>query len=437
MSKKQFKKYINENGFFVNFNVNKIDRDDIDSVLENWIKIDREIPVGKNIIIFKGIASQNYGLGEKSRNWYKIDQKGWMFENYLKNPIVLLQHNHDYGGIGHASKLWLDKKEWNLNILLFVDTNTLDDKTKYQIENGYITAVSTSHYTHEDKIEDNKTGKRMTREEAAEKLDREELRNVMIGNSDKYTLVVTKAEMIENSMVTIGSNEGALVSHNSVGNYFTNKYSETLFSGILSNKFTGMNPEEIKALLDNAGLSKDQRNKVMAKLNELKDEEKTDEKVDEVVSEVAKEDENKEEKTDEKTDENKEEKKEEAGEDEAKSGEKPSTSENDEAKEDGENPEKNNIRTNNNSTFISKIEFNKFKEASDNAYADLKKELNAQAKESENLIDWLVTIVKAVNTMQDNLRAIVTDGVSNFAKVKEDTADKKTQLTTLLENIAG
>jgi hypothetical protein len=34
-----------------------------------------EIPEGENIVVLSGILSQNYPVGKKSRNGYKIDQK--------------------------------------------------------------------------------------------------------------------------------------------------------------------------------------------------------------------------------------------------------------------------------------------------------------------------------------------------------------------------
>ena len=51
-------------------------------------------------MLFKGLASQSYDSGEKNRNGYKIDPNGWTFTNYKNNPIILLQHNAEDGGIG-------------------------------------------------------------------------------------------------------------------------------------------------------------------------------------------------------------------------------------------------------------------------------------------------------------------------------------------------
>lgn len=357
-----------------------------------------------------------------------------MFENYSKNPVVLLQHNHEYGGIGYVNKLWLDK-EGNLNILFFVDTNTLEGKTRYQVENGFITAVSTSHVTHEDMIEDNKTGERMTWEDAEGLLSRNELRRIMVGRSENYTLVVTKAEMIENSLVTIGSNEGAIVAHNSVDNYFSNKYSENLFTGILSNKLNDMSIEEIKALLNDAEISKDQKNKLIAKLNELEGKEKlTEEKKDD---EEEKED-NKKEEDEEKEEEKKEDKKDDEATDE---DEESTKSENDEDKSeesdiDGEKP----VETEEKST-VSENVFDEYKNSTKEDFANLNKVIEAQdklIKEQANTLELLkngmAVVIGSVNTMQSHLKTIIVDGVSSFSDKKEEKKSP-TQLTNLLQDL--
>lgn len=272
MSKKEYKDYINQNGFFVNFNAKRIDKASLEAEKEDnatrWKKL-ADLPKWDNILVFEGIASQNYGLWEKNRNGYKIDQKGWMFDNYIKNPIMLLQHNHEYGGIWHSLRLYLDN-DWNLVNRFYVDVNTLDEKTKYQVENWFISAVSTSHISHEDMVEDNDTGERMTIEEAREAGI--SIWSLLWFGSDQYTLVTTKAEMIENSMVTIGSNEDALVSHNSIWNYFNNKYSWNM-------KIT---KAEKEALLNNDQMTDELRKKV----NEMEVvDEETTEKVAEETTE--------------------------------------------------------------------------------------------------------------------------------------------------------
>jgi len=102
MSKKELKDYINTNGFFFHIQCDKVGQDEVKAVLtdamkqSNLVNTGREVPQGENIVVFKGIASQNYKEGEKSRNGYKYDQNGWDFSSYLNNPIILWQHETCY-----------------------------------------------------------------------------------------------------------------------------------------------------------------------------------------------------------------------------------------------------------------------------------------------------------------------------------------------------
>lgn len=102
MSKKELKDYVNQNGFFFHIQCNTITTDEAQEILtdgrkKKMVKTGRDTPTGENIITFKGIASQNYDKGEKSRNGYKYDQNGWDFESYMNNPIILWQHDAQYG----------------------------------------------------------------------------------------------------------------------------------------------------------------------------------------------------------------------------------------------------------------------------------------------------------------------------------------------------
>lgn len=199
---------------------------EMDSFSANALETGVEIPTGENIMIFKGLASQNYKKGGKNRNGYKIDPNGRDFSNYMYNPIILLQHNAGMGGIGKAIKF--DTTSTGLNILFYVDLNTLDERTRYQVSNGYISAISTGHITEEDGIEDVSTGKVYSIEDAMEKFGRENVRAAFWGDSEQYIYVVTKAQAIENSLVTIGSNEKAIALPNAIGKYAVNKYSPLL-----------------------------------------------------------------------------------------------------------------------------------------------------------------------------------------------------------------
>lgn len=227
MNKKQLKDFINQNGFYFHVACDKIDADKANQVLTDAsaksgtkvVKTGKEIPTGDSIVVFQGIASQNYGSGEKSRNGYKYDQNGWDFSAYKGNPIILWQHDNAYGGIGHAVAFWWDENN-NLCTLFFVDLETLDERNAVQVKKGFVSAISTGAIPQEYGFEENDTGKMYTEDEAEEKFGWENVWNALWGSSDVLTLVVTAAQMIENSLVTIGSNENALAMQNAIGKHF-------------------------------------------------------------------------------------------------------------------------------------------------------------------------------------------------------------------------
>jgi len=284
--KKELKDFVNDNGFFFNMVANSISKENMEEALDdftkNAIETNIDVPTGDNIMIFKWIASQAYKKGGKNRNGYKIDPNGWDFTNYLLNPIILLQHNAQTGGIGKAIKF--DVNNDGLNILFFVDLNTLDDKTRYQVENGYISAISTGHITEEDGIEDNKTGKVYSIEDAMEKFWWENVWAAFMWGSDLYTYIVTKAQAIENSLVTIGSNEKAIALPNAIGKYALNRHAP------LINKLEEMKKNAEDKKLEDVKVNEEE--KVEEKVEEVT-EEKTDEKVEDKVESVETNDEEK------------------------------------------------------------------------------------------------------------------------------------------------
>lgn len=168
------------------------------------------IPDGDNIKIFTGIFSENYSKWKKSRNGYKYDQEGWDLKNYMKSPIILWQHNETYGWIGKALELYLDENN-NLWGKFYVDLDLLDDRNRKQVERWMVTMLSTGAITLDWAFEENKTGKRYSENDAIEKFWISEVLNALnnIKNSI-LTYVVTKAELVENSLVTIWSNAWAL-----------------------------------------------------------------------------------------------------------------------------------------------------------------------------------------------------------------------------------
>lgn len=225
LTKKGLKNFIKENGFFIQIrSPEKISTDEARTHLEKLddaVKTKVNIPKNaENIQVFRGLASQFYGKGKKSRNGYKYDHKGMDLKNYMKKPLILLQHDSNKP-IGFALSLEF-KEGVGMEIVYFVDYNTKAAKdNEHEIREGYIGMLSTGAITHEWMVEDAKTGEFMTPSEAIEA--DVDLWGVICGTNDNYIMVVTKSELVENSQVTIGSNEDAQTKGDSLADFFTNQ----------------------------------------------------------------------------------------------------------------------------------------------------------------------------------------------------------------------
>lgn len=85
----------------------------------------------------------------------------------------------------------------SIDITYFVDFGTqAAKKYEHEIKSGYIGMLSTGAISHEWVLEDNKTGERLTPQEARAK-------GWDIWDEDAFTRVVTKWELVESSVVTI------------------------------------------------------------------------------------------------------------------------------------------------------------------------------------------------------------------------------------------
>lgn len=166
-------------------------------------------PEWDNIVWFSGILSQHYKVGEKSRNGYKYDQKWRVFDNYKQLPIILRQHNDNYGGIWFAKKIWLDN-DGNLAWLFYVDLDTLEPRNATQVQKGMVRWISTWAITIEAWFEDIEDWKILDNNEAKEKYWVEEIWKAYFWQSDQLIYTVVKQEMVENSLVSIWSNAKAL-----------------------------------------------------------------------------------------------------------------------------------------------------------------------------------------------------------------------------------
>lgn len=292
---------MNENGFYINFVADHLTYTDAvkkaKSVKPENVMFDskEEIPEGENIIVLSGILSQNYPVWKKSRNGYKIDQKWVDYTDYKYNNIVLLQHNDELWGIWRARMIYLDNKG-NSNIIMYVDLNTIaDENTRYQIKEWYIKWVSTGHALLESKFEDAEDWKLLEAQEAADKYGYDEVWYAYFGMSDKLIYVVTKASMIENSVVTIWSNEKAILSHDTIGNCaLKNAMNSDMLKYLLSNK-DNMKKDKLVELIENSALTKKEQAEAIELVNSIeeapveepKEEEPTEEVKEEETLDVA------------------------------------------------------------------------------------------------------------------------------------------------------
>lgn len=230
-TKKEFKKFIKDNGFFLHINsVERLKVNENNEIIglegNKVIKTSAKLPKGENIIVFKGLATQNFKKGDKSRNLYKIDVNGWDWSNYKKNPQILLKHN---AGEPIGKCLEILPHANGVDIIYFINLDWIEKEAdKSRITDGAFCALSTGHISREIKFENNESGKRVLIDDYWD-LPYKERRN--------YTMVVTKAEAVEVSVLAIGSNPDALTMQNTLELFFNNN--------IMKKSETKLTPEEI------------------------------------------------------------------------------------------------------------------------------------------------------------------------------------------------
>jgi len=298
LKKKELKDFINKNGFFFHLDCKILKDKAMNSIMADktidMIKTGIELPDWEDVLIYKWIASQNYWPWEKSRNGYKYNQKGWSFDDYFKNPLILFQHNVEEP-IWHALSFWYDKAK-NLNIMFFVYKDTLEWTDRVRVEKWLITALSTGAMTDEYKFEDVATWKLISEEEAVEKYWWGWIYDAFCGQSETLILVITKATMLENSLVTIWSNEEAMAIQNWIWQFAHNKaeeLKEKLWDKINERKNAVVEHEEEKEQEQNEETTEENQEKELQEekqeeVSETINEETTDEVIEEVETEINK-----------------------------------------------------------------------------------------------------------------------------------------------------
>lgn len=187
LSKKELKDFINSQGFFATL-----------EVVEKNAPNDDNKPAGvpEGATYFKGLASN----GELNRNGYIIRAEAWLnaIKGFLKNPVVLLQHDMNQP-IGQV--LSAEVTDRGLEVTGYV----FDDLTQGRFARNLVNALSTGHLTLDFEFENTKTHEILSKEEF-QKLPYEEQ------FSDNWVMAVTKLEWVELSLVSVGSNRKSLVS---------------------------------------------------------------------------------------------------------------------------------------------------------------------------------------------------------------------------------
>lgn len=196
LSKKELKRDINRNGFFISMPM---------SIKKNVpIEFAPQIPDGATY--FEGIASN----GDINRNGYIIRESAWKdaIAGYMEQPIVLLQHDMNKP-IG--SCLWAKLTSKGLEVGGYV----FDAYTDGRFSKGLFRALSTGHYEIAVEFESD-DGEILSEEEFKERFGYSYPAN--------WTLAVTALEWVEFSVVSIGSNRASLITRtNAITNYFMKK----------------------------------------------------------------------------------------------------------------------------------------------------------------------------------------------------------------------
>lgn len=197
------------NVHYINFEINSFTADTV--IEKNKVLYENnDIPEWDNIKVFTWIFSENFTKWKKSRNWYKYDQNWWELKNYSKVPLILWQHDEKYWWIWKALEIYIDKNN-NLWGKFYIDLELLDDRNRKQVERWMVNMLSTWAITLDWAFEENDTWKRFTEQKAIEKFWFTEVYNALVNAKDSIlTYVVTKAELVENSLVTIWSNAWAI-----------------------------------------------------------------------------------------------------------------------------------------------------------------------------------------------------------------------------------
>lgn len=211
MSKKEVKDFVNSQGFFHHFNIQKFDN---------------EYEGDPNAVKITAIASN----GDLNRNGYKIEPEAFInsWEIYKENPVILLQHNADAAPIGVVQNAYLQDGNVMIEGVVYLDQMPTESANAFQREQ--LKGISTGHIMIDFEAENKETNERLTSKEFDEALQEAFEKDGIVGVFnfiDEYWMVHIELEWLENSVVSLPSNKSAqIVQKNWLEDYAKNKYGE-------------------------------------------------------------------------------------------------------------------------------------------------------------------------------------------------------------------
>jgi len=449
---------VNENGRFLQMSLNVITNE-----TAKVPKAHKEsVPAWASY--FKWIASN----GDLNRNGYIIRPSAWKksLANFVENWTVLYQHDPEKP-IGKPLSAKVVKDE------LIVEGFVYDDSySEGNIGRGLVTGLSTWHISEAVEYQHKDTGNVISEDEFDELLSKAETFGEWLDILYSYILVVTEADLVEFSFVTLPSNKGSKITQkNAVLARLWVDSEESLQSKFNEMKNVTKKVEANETVDGEVEVKEEikEEEKVEEKEEETVEEDKVEEKTEEEVEknevEEEKVEETEEVSTDEETpvekeeevstdeeekeeDEKEEDKKEEEEEVETdeeaeeeeetpeKDGETPSTEE--EASEnDEETPAEDLSKDNNNVKFDEmKTEFNEIKTnftSTDSRIEALENSLKNKDSQIEELTNALKEVINVVALNKSNLGSLIVNGVSSFVEKNKEDARPKSTLTNALE----
>ncbi len=88
---------------------------------------------------FRFVAS----TAEPDRDGDVIEARGWKLDTYLKNPVILVSHNHQTLPVARASRIWIETDRLMVDIQFPPEgTSEAADETYALVRDGFLRAVS-------------------------------------------------------------------------------------------------------------------------------------------------------------------------------------------------------------------------------------------------------------------------------------------------------